>query len=226
MDAIGQSSLHGELFTRLRELIINGEFNQGEKIPERELCSRFGVSRTPLREALKVLAAEGLVYLAPNRGALITELTDEELEDCLPISAAIESLSGELACRNITDEEIAAIRQCHEKMLAEHRAGNVDGFFAANRRIHAAILAAARNPLLSTMAETLFFRVGRAQLAAHHSDDTISQALADHEKIIEALEQRQAQRLAILLRLHMENMFSIYRRAFAQPELASRQRVS
>ena len=213
MDSIGQHSLHDELINRLRKLIVGGELAPGSKVQERELCERFGVSRTPLREAIKVLAAGGLLRLEPHRGAIVAELTPDLVEEALPISAAIEALSGELACEHITDEEIAAIRECHDRMIAAYDAGDRDEYFACNRKIHESILAAARNPLLSTIYDATFFRVGRTRLVPELSQDVVRQALADHEEIIKALEARQGQQLAALLRRHIERLFDVYRKA-------------
>jgi DNA-binding GntR family transcriptional regulator len=213
MDTIAQQSLHDELLDRLRQMIIEGQFVPGDKIPERQLCDQFGVSRTPLREALKVLAAEGLVQLAPNRGAMVATLSQEELEECLPMVATIESLAGELAGQNITDEEIVAIKAFHAGMLAAIEADDLDAALVMNRKMHRGIVAAARNPLLAAIYDTLFFRVGRNRLAPHLSAETIAKALVDHEDIIEALEARQSQRLAGLLKRHIELLSGTYRNA-------------
>lgn len=214
MESIAQQSLHDELLSRLRKMIIGGQFLPGDKIPERRLCDQFGVSRTPLREALKVLAAEGLVQIAPNRGAMVAVLSPEELEECLPMAAAIESLVGELACKHITDEEIATIKLQHQELLAAVRAGNLERSVALNRDIHRAIVTAARNPLLAAIYDTLFFRVGRSRLAPYLSKDAIADAVVAHENIIEALEARQSQRLAGLLKSHIEQLFGTFRRAW------------
>ena len=98
-EAIVRRSLHDELVERLQRLIIEGELTPGEKVPEKELCERYNVSRTPMREALKVLASEGLVTLTPNRGSSVTAVTVEDLEEVFPVMGALEALSGELACR-------------------------------------------------------------------------------------------------------------------------------
>ncbi len=214
MDAIGRQSLHDELFARLRKLIVSGELAPGSKIPERELCERFGVSRTPLREAIKVLAAEGLVRLEQHRGAIVAEMEPAQLDELLPISAAIEALSGRLACEHITNEEIAAIRALHDRMMAAHRAGDESAFFACNHKIHESILAAARNPLLSAVYDATFFRVGRARLRPLLTPEILAQALADHEDIIAALEARNGDRLALLLKRHIETLFDAYRKAW------------
>lgn len=213
MPLIAQNSLHGELLGRLRKMISDGGLPAGEKIPERDLCEQFGVSRTPLREAIKVLAAEGLVRLEPHRGAIVTELTPKDFDEFLPISAAIEALSGELACEHITDEELATIRTYHEQMLAAHASGNQEDYRTWNHKIHESILAATRNPLLATIYDATFFRVGRQRLSTQLPDEAVEQGLADHEEIMAALEARQGQRLAKLMRSHVERLFGVYKAA-------------
>ncbi len=206
MDSISQSSLHDELLDRLRQMIIGGQFEPGDKIPERALCEQFGVSRTPLREALKVLAAEGLVRLAPNRGAVIAELSQEEFDECLPISAAIEDLSGKLACENITEAEMEEIKDLHKAMVAEHARGNLDGFVAATRQIHEKIVAASRNPLLTSIEDTLLFRLGWTQTISRLPQGAVAQLLADHELMLSALEARDGQRLSEHMRRYLSNI--------------------
>ena len=214
MDSISQLSLHDELLSRLRQMIIDGYLQPGDKVPERQLCEHFGVSRTPLREALKVLAAEGLIELAPNRGAMIAALDPDEADECQPISAAIEALSGELACELITDAEIEEIKALNEAMVADYEAGNLKGFFDKNRRVHQHIVAAAHNPILAGIYETLFFRIGRSRVKPSLPREVIAQAIAYHKDIIKALEDRQGARLADLLRRHFETVFLAYNREF------------
>ncbi len=216
MDSISQHSLHDELLMRLKKMIISGQFLPGDKIPERLLCEQFGVSRTPLREALKVLAAEGLVELAPNRGAVVASLGPEEVEECLPISATIEALSGELACENITDAEIQDIKALNTRMVAEYQVGDVRAFLATNHEIHEKIVAATKNPLLADIYDTVFFRIGWARLMAELSPAKMAEMIADHMEIVKALEARQGQRLSELLRSSMEHVLEAERRQTRQ----------
>lgn len=217
MNPIGQQSLHDELLARLRKLIIDGEIKPGAKIPEKELCKRFGVSRTPLREAIKVLAAEGLVRLEPHRGAVVIEPTLEEIEECLPISSAIEALSGELACEHITDEEIAAIKALHAKMIAAHESGDQKAYASHIAQIHKSIISAAHNPLLSLIYDATYFRIGKARLGRALPREIVEQALLDHEAIIQALASRDSKTLGALLQKHVERLFQLYWEAQQQP---------
>jgi DNA-binding GntR family transcriptional regulator len=129
---IERRPLHHTLVERLRAMINAGELAAGERIPEQALCERFNVSRTPLREALRVLSADGYVELRPNRGAAVARLTLQDLEDVFPVMASLEALSGELACARITDAEIASITRLHEEMVSHHHAHNLSDYFRLN----------------------------------------------------------------------------------------------
>ena len=121
---------------RLRELIIEGELAPGARLNERALCERLGVSRTPLREALRVLAAEGLVELPPNRSAVVASLSGDDIRESFEVMSALEALSGELACRHITAAEIAEIKALTFELLACHAREDLPSYYRLNRPIH------------------------------------------------------------------------------------------
>src|SRR5260370_145954 len=125
----------------------------GGRVPERQLCAMFGISRTPLREALKVLASEGLVDLLPNRGARVRQLSEHELGELFDVMGGLEGLAGRLACENITDEEIAGIERLHYAMYGFYLHRDMHGYFQINQLIHQKIVEASRNAtLLATYA--------------------------------------------------------------------------
>lgn len=204
-DLIPRRSLHDELTERIRGKIVSGELAPGQKIPEKELCEQFGVSRTPLREALKVLASEGIVALRPNRGAVVRSLTIEELEEVFPVMGALEALSGEIACRSITDKEVNAIRRMHAKMVAHWRQGELQDYFRLNQAIHEAILEATRNETLKSIYRGLSGRLLSARYIANMSPERWAQAVEEHEAILQALDAREGARLADILRSHLAN---------------------
>ena len=209
--AIRRRSLHDELTERLRDLITSGELGPGEKIPEKRLCELFGVSRTPLREALKVLASEGTVTLRPNRGAVVTALTLKELEEAFPVMGALEALSGEIACRHITNQEIAAIRALHEKMVVHWRKAEIQPYFRLNQQIHEAILEATRNETLKAAYKSLAGRLMRARYVANMSPERWAKAVAEHEAILAALEARDGAQLSEILKAHLANKLATVR---------------
>ncbi|WP_099867407.1 GntR family transcriptional regulator [Pararhizobium haloflavum] len=212
---LNRPALAVELTDRVRSMIMEGELKPGEKVPERMLTERFGVSRTPVREAVKVLAAEGLVVLLPNRGAIVSRLTVAELEEVFPVLAALEAVAGELACRNASEKEIAGIRRLNERMHAAFADKDRPAYFDINQKIHAAILAAARNPTLANHHQLVARRAARARYQANLTDDRWRQALREHDAIIAALEARDATSLGRLMKEHMEHKLSSLKPAIA-----------
>ena len=209
--SIDRTSLHEELTERLRMMIVEGVLPDGEKVPERELCEKLGVSRTPMREALKVLAADGLLTLEPNRGARVRAITLEDLEEVFPLMGALEALAGELACRHISEPQLAELRLTHQIMLEHFHSEDMPGYFKHNQRIHELIMEAASNPTLASMYRSLAIRVRRARYLANMSKERWQQAVNEHEQIMEALEQRDGERLGAILKRHLENKFATVR---------------
>uniref|UniRef100_UPI001FCC87FA GntR family transcriptional regulator n=1 Tax=Methylobacterium sp. B34 TaxID=95563 RepID=UPI001FCC87FA len=142
---ISRRYLHDEVAERMRELIRSGEMEPKARINESELTERFGISRTPLREAIKILATEGLLELLPNRGARVASISDGELEEMMEVIAGLEATAGDLACRTITDADIDALVVDHDAMVEAWKSGDEAGYFSHNRRIHEGIMAASRN---------------------------------------------------------------------------------
>ncbi|NND43308.1 MAG: GntR family transcriptional regulator [Silicimonas sp.] len=203
--AITRTSLHHELVDRLQTLIINAVLEPGSKVPEKQLCNQFGVSRTPLREALKVLASDGLVRLEPNRGAWVTSLTIEEVEEVFPVLGALEALSGELACKNITDAEIDAVRDLHDQMMQSYNERDLEAYFSINQKIHRAILLAARNSTLISSCQGLSLRMQRARYLANMTQGRWQEAVEEHGLILEYLVARDGPNLARTLTDHMNS---------------------
>jgi len=206
-ERIARTTLHDELVARLRDLIVEGELAPGTRVPERILCERFGVSRTPLREALKVLASEGLLELLPNRGATVARLTVADLEELFPVMGALEALAGELACARISDEEIAEIRALHYQMVLHYTRRELPAYFRLNQSIHERIMTAAGNPTLARMYRSLAGRIRRARYIANMSRARWERAVEEHEAILDALARRDAPRLARILKQHLQNKY-------------------
>ncbi len=198
-------SLHAGLLDALRTLIDQGELLPGARVPERALCERFGVSRTPLRECLKVLAAEGLVELLPHRGARIATLGDEHLMHLFEVIAALEAEGGRLACARITAPELAEIQGLHYRMYAHFLRSELPEYFACNQAIHEAIQRAAANPVLLATYHGLAGRITRARyLSNRMRPDRWRQAMDEHGAILDALVAREASRLGDLLSRHLQ----------------------
>lgn len=209
MSKIQHRNLYLEVADRVRELIEHGELEPGERISEKNLCERFGVSRTPLREALKVLTTEGLVDLLPNRGARVIQLTIKQVKDTYDLMSALEGLSGELACQQISDAGIEAICDLHERMLEHYRKRELAEYFAVNQQIHESILTAANNEPLMEMYNNLNQRVKRVRYSKKMTDEFWRKAVGDHEEMVAALKLRDGKRLGQILRDHLCNKLEV-----------------
>ncbi len=209
MDAITQMSLHGELHERVRRMIIGGAFEPGGKIPEKELCEQFNVSRTPLREALKVLAAEGLVELSPNRGAVVATITLKEFQDCRPISFLFESMCADLVAASVTQDEIEAIMRACDEMVSARAAGSTPAMLDAAGRIRAELGEATRNPMFRRMYETFFFRMGWIRLVARLERIRPGAVPDDFVAISEALASRRSENLAAAMHAHLNHVLEV-----------------
>ncbi|MEM9222660.1 MAG: GntR family transcriptional regulator [Pseudomonadota bacterium] len=192
-----------QLANALREMILEGDLPAGEKIKEKELTTRFGVSRTPLREAMKVLAAEGHLELIPNRGAIVTKHSSEDLADVFPVLAALERLAGELAAERATDEQIAHVISLTVALEETVEADNRPEYFKINQAIHNAILTAAGSETLMRNHAAIAGRVHRARYQANLARTRWETALKEHEMIALALKDRDGARLGALLNDHM-----------------------
>jgi DNA-binding GntR family transcriptional regulator len=212
----GGRTLHADLLSGLRDLINQGDLAPGTRVPERALCERFGVSRTPLREVLKVLAADGLVELLPNRGARIATLGDEHLLHLFEVIGLLEAEGGRLACARITPDAVAEIQGLHYRMYAHFLRRELPEYFALNQQIHAAILAAAGNPVLSATFAGLAGRITRARYMSNRMNSARwQQAMDEHDKILALLLLRDGAGLASLLHQHLANKRDIIIEAMA-----------
>ena len=200
---ISRRYLHDEVADRMRALIQSGEMEPKARVNEGELTERFGISRTPLREAIKILATEGLLELLPNRGARVASISQSEIEEMMEVIAGLEATAGDLACRTIADAEIDAIEIDHDAMVAAWKAGDEAGYFGRNRRIHEAIMAASRNAILASVYQSLSGRIQRSRYLAHQTTDQWFRAVSEHERMIVLLRARDGAGLAVLMREHI-----------------------
>lgn len=202
---ISRRPLHEEAVDRLRDLIVRGDLAPGARLNERLLSGQLGISRTPLREAIKLLATEGLVELLPNRGAVVAPIDAARLAETLHVMGALEGLAGELACRNASRERIEEIRALHRKMLAMHARGDLAGYFHYNQAIHLSIVEASGNSILANVYRQLNANVRRARYMANLSRERWDEAVREHEEILQALAARNVPALKRLLQDHLAN---------------------
>jgi DNA-binding GntR family transcriptional regulator len=200
---IGRNYLHDTAARGLRALIQSGQLRPRQRLNEAELAQRFGISRTPLREAIKILAAEGLLDILPNRGARVASISVAEIDEMLEVIAGLEATAGELACEKITPAELDAIARLHARLKVAFDARDVPTYFDLNRQIHEAIIATAGNSTLTGIYTMLSGRVQRARYVAHKSEAQWHAAMADHDQIMACLHGREGVMLGRMLRGHV-----------------------
>lgn len=197
--------LHKETANRIRTDIVTGELPPGTRLREVQLCERLGVSRTPVREALRTLAAEGLVDLLPNRSVAVSRLQASDLEHLFVVFASIEALAGELACAKIADDEVNDIGKVLNEMVDHHARRDRAAYLKANQYIHRRIVEIADNPVLLSVWQSLVPRVERARMMPNLDRERWTEALFEHSKMFTALAARDGARLAQLTRDHFLN---------------------
>lgn len=205
----------------LRRLIIAGDLAPGQRISERAVGEYLGgTSRTPLREALKVLAAEGLVTLSPNRGATVTALSEREVEEAIEFLIGLESQAADAACEHITEAQLAEIEHLHDEMHRAFRAQQLMAYFELNQTIHQRIVEAAGNRVLARVYATECARIRRYRYAGNRRHERWERAMAEHDRILEALKARDGALLREMLRAHHRNGWRVAR------QLVTRELVS
>ena len=200
---IRRTALHDTLVSHLRDMIIEGRLEPGTRLHEGQLGEQLGVSRTPLREAIKFLASEGLVELVPSRGAVVKRFTPKDVKDMLTLLETMEELAGRLACQNASDADIAKVRALHDAMIDRYKAGDRLHYYKLNQAIHSEIVLIADNAPLSDIHGMLQTRLKRIRFVGHEGPEKWAAAVAEHEEMIVALEARDAAKLSEVLGRHL-----------------------
>ena len=202
---IARVALHDQVVARLRTLLIEGHIAPGAKLNERELSALLRVSRTPLREAIKLLASEGMVDLLPNRGAVAIKLTETDILNTFEVLAGLEAMSGELAAERMSEDELVEVRAMHFEMLASFTRRDLSNYYRLNALIHAAINRAARNPVLTGTYQSINARVQSLRFRTNQNEAKWSRAMQEHEVMIQALQARDGAAMRQVLVKHLLN---------------------
>lgn len=192
----------------IRDMIVQDELTPGERIRERDLAARLNVSRTPMREAIRILTTEGLVEASPNRSARVSDPTPREVRDMLRVLGSLEALAGDLACAEAQDAEIDEVRALHFEMLAAFARKDRLDYFKVNQKIHIAIVAASHNGALIEMHRQLNARLYRVRYQSNLKSQTWPAAIDHHDRILDALQQRDGPALHDILRQHLDNTWT------------------
>lgn len=199
---LDRMSLHDQLVAKVREMIVDGELEAGAALPERMLCETFGVSRTPLREAFKILASEGLIELRSHRTPRITPINRTEIANIFDIMVALDGVAGTQAAALATDGHIARLNAMHNQLVQLHRDASRAAYFRLNQQIHVEITRLAGNPALLNIWTGLHANIFRARAVANYDARRWKESVKEHEAFMALLTARDAPRFAAALSAH------------------------
>ena len=197
------NSLHDQVAERLRSLIFAGELPPGSLVDEVQLCEAWSISRTPLREALKVLSAEGLVRHEPRRGCFVNEVTEQDLDDIFPVIALLEGRCAHEAASHASEADIQAMALLHDQLQAHAQAGQIPDYYATNYAIHEAIIAMAGNKWLAMAIGDLRKILKLARLQQLNAPGRLAQSLHEHMAIFSAIQAHDPPAAEAAMREHL-----------------------
>lgn len=204
--------LRDVVFQTLRTAILKGDLKPGERLMELQLASKLGVSRTPIREAIRMLEQEGLARTIPRKGAEVAGMTEKDMEDVLQIRCVLEELAARLSCQNITDEEMRELKIAMVAFEEKTREGNVVELAKADVTFHDIIYRAADNPKLLVLLNNLREQMYRYR-TEYMKDDRIHPVLIrEHKEMVKALESRDQELVAREVRQHLKNQEEVMKK--------------
>jgi DNA-binding GntR family transcriptional regulator len=216
--------LHQDAVAVLRRIILSGEFPPGERLREVVISERLGVSRTPVREAFRTLAAEGLVDLLPNRSVVVSEVNVSDSADVFAVLGSLEALAGQFACERMTQAQIDELIELQATLERQFETADRVGYTETNQRIHELLVEGSNNSALIIAWRMILPRAQRARTLNNLDRRRWAEAVNEHHKILDALIARDGARLSSLMQEHFDNgVESMSKRAdgqakvFAQP---------
>ena len=198
------------VYKQLRRDILRGRLKPGERLVERRLAAQLGASRTPVREALRSLQQEGLVYHSPHRGAVVAEVRDEDINEVYRIRAVLEGLAARMAAERIQPEQLARLPDLLEAIQQCAEAGDLDGLDRAHQEFNDVIYRAADSPRLYRMITSLADYIGRVVRVGYGRPGRVAKAIAEHRQLVEAIRMRDGDLAERVAREHINKSRHAY----------------
>ncbi len=210
--------LRDVVFNTLREAILRGDLVPGERLMELQLASKLGVSRTPIREAIRMLEQEGLAITIPRKGAIVAGMTEKDMQDVLEIREALEELSVQVACDKITEEEIAELQKNMKNFEHSLKSGDLKKMAQADVEFHDVIYRATDNPKLISMLNNLREQMYRYRVEYLKNPQNHEQLLKEHEAIYKGIVEKDKDAVTEMIRKHISNQVAVVKHMIREQE--------
>ena len=210
--------LRDVVFNTLREAILRGDLVAGERLMELQLAAKLGVSRTPIREAIRMLEQEGLAITIPRKGAIVAGMTEKDMQDVLEIREALEELSVQVACDKITDEEIAKLQKNMKNFEHSLKSGDLKKMAQADVEFHDVIYRATDNPKLISMLNNLREQMYRYRVEYLKNPQNHEQLLKEHEAIYKGIVEKDKDAVTEMIRKHISNQVAVVKHMIREQE--------
>ena len=210
--------LRDVVFNTLREAILRGDLVPGERLMELQLAAKLGVSRTPIREAIRMLEQEGLAITIPRKGAIVAGMTEKDMQDVLEIREALEELSVQVACDKITEEEVARLRENMENFEDSLKSGDLKRMAEADVEFHDVIYQATDNLKLINMLNNLREQMYRYRVEYLKNPSNHEQLLREHEAIYRGIMEKDKDAVTEMIRKHISNQVDVVKNNIREQE--------
>jgi DNA-binding GntR family transcriptional regulator len=204
MKVIEKKTLHEEIANNLRELIMSGELQEGDKIKEDALCNSMGISKTPLREALRVLSVEGLIKLVPNRGSFVSTPTFEEIREMFDVMSVLEGICARAAAEKMSAKDLTTLEKLHNKLEKNFKRKAQREYIRINNQYHAFVQELAGNRTLNQIINGLRQKILLYRYQSLNLPERFEQSIQEHRELIEAFRKKDSKKAETLMRRHLK----------------------
>jgi DNA-binding GntR family transcriptional regulator len=204
MKIIKKKTLHEEIANNLREMIMSGELMEGDKIKENELCDLMGISKTPLREALRVLSSEGLIRLVPNRGSYVTTPTFEEIKEMFDVMCALEGVCARTAAEKMSDHDFSKLEKLHQKLEKNFKHKDQKEYIQQNNLYHTFVQELAGNKTMNQIVNGLRQKILLYRFQSLNLPGRFEQSIQEHRNLLAAFRDNDPEKAEMLMKSHLK----------------------
>ena len=203
-----KATYHVQIADMLRDMVMTGKLKEGDKVNESELCETMGISKTPLREALRVLSVEGLIELVPNRGAFVTKPTFEEIREMFDVMSLLEGFCARAASEKMSQKEFERLEKLHNKLEELFKRRDQEEYIRINNQYHSYLQELAGNRILNQIVNGLRKKILLYRFQSLNLKKRFEHSIKEHRELLEALRERDHTRAESLMRDHLKNQAS------------------